>query len=62
MKPITLEIEAKTYGLEEAREEVESLAEAINAFPAQITIKSIKDCEINIHPSQTMFIKEEEDE
>lgn len=61
MKPITLDIKAETSGFEEAREKVEGLADAINAFPAQITIKSIKDCVINIHPSQTMFIKEEEE-
>ena len=62
MKPITVDIIARTSGFDEATEEVERLEDAIGAFPAQVTIKSCTNCEINIHPSQTMFIKEEEGE
>lgn len=43
-----IEIEAQTKGFEEAAEDVEKLAEALDAFPSTINFKA-KDCEINIH-------------
>lgn len=63
-KTISVDIEARTAGFEEATKEVERLASACSAlpnFPPQITIESIKDCEINIHPSQTSFIGGEDE-
>ena len=49
----TLKIKASTEGFEDARQEVEALAEAYDGFPAQITIKNCRDCTFNIYTSQT---------
>lgn len=64
-KDVTVKIVALTEGFEDARQEVEALAEAYDGFPAQITIKNCKDCTFNIYPSQTKIIdigQEVEDE
>lgn len=50
---IALKIKASTEGFEDARQEVEALAEAYDGFPAQITIKNCRDCTFNIYSSQT---------
>lgn len=50
---VTLKIKASTEGFEDARQEVEALAEAYDGFPAQITIKNCRDCTFNIYSSQT---------
>ena len=57
MKKDKLIIECETRGFDEATQEVESLAEAYDGFPAQVTIKNCRDCNINIHPSQTKMIE-----
>ena len=49
----TLKIKASTEGFEDAIQEVETLAEAYDGFPAQITIKNCKLCTFNIYSSQT---------
>lgn len=49
-------IECETRGFEEATQEVETLAEAYDCFPAQVQIKGCKGCTINIYPSQTKFV------
>ena len=49
----TLNIKASTEGFEDAIQEVETLAEAYDGFPAQITIKNCKLCTFNIYSSQT---------
>ncbi len=49
-------IECETRGFEEATQEVETLAEAYDCFPAQVQIKGCKDCTINVYPSQTKFV------
>ena len=61
-KTITLKINAETEGFEEATQKVETLAEAYEGFPAQVTIKNCNHCTFNIHPSQTKFITTEEEE
>ena len=49
----TVNIKASTEGFEDAIQEVETLAEAYDGFPAQITIKNCKLCTFNIYSSQT---------
>lgn len=53
---VTLKIKANTEGFDDALQEVETLAEAYDGFPAQITIKNCKLCTFNIYPSQTKII------
>ena len=35
---------------------VETLADAYDGFPAQVTIRNCRDCKINVYPSQTKII------
>jgi hypothetical protein len=51
-------LKLETEGFEDAKQEVEMLAEAYDGFPAQVTIKNCRDCTINIYPSQTKFVNE----
>ena len=44
----TVEIGVKTTGFEEATEQIELMADAMNEFPATVNIKA-KECEISIH-------------
>lgn len=44
----TIEIGVKATGFEEAAEQMELMADAMNQFPATVNIKA-KDCEIGIH-------------
>lgn len=44
----TVEIGVKTTGFEEATEQIELMADAMNEFPATVNIKA-KECEIGIH-------------
>lgn len=44
----TVEIEMKTKGFEDATENIEMIADAMDAFPSTINIKA-RDCKINIH-------------
>ena len=46
-------IKCETEGFDEAQEEIEALAEAYNEFPAQVNLKGLKNCTINIYASQT---------
>lgn len=55
----TIEIEAKTKGFEDAAEDIEELADALDAFPSTINFKA-KDCEINIH--NTNWIEQKQPE
>lgn len=54
-------IECETRGFDEATQEVECLAEAYDGFPAQVTIKNCRDCQINIYPSQMKFVERHSD-
>lgn len=49
-------IKCETNGFEEATEQIETLAEAYDGFPAQVTVKNCHHCTINIYPSQTKFV------
>ena len=59
-------INVETAGIEEATEQIETLAEAYDGFPAQVNIRGCYDCEINVYPSQTKIVEKvvrgEEDE
>lgn len=44
----TIEIGVKATGFEEAAEQMELMADAMNEFPATVNIKA-KECEISIH-------------
>ena len=60
---IALKIKTSTEGFEDALQEVETLTEAHNGFPAQIEIKNCRDCTFNIYSSQTKIVDiEQEDE
>ena len=51
-----VKIECITEGFDEAIEEVETLADAYDGFPAQVTIRNCRDCKIKVYPSQTKII------
>lgn len=44
----TVEVEMKTKGFEDAAEDIEMIADAMDAFPSTIKIKA-RDCRISIH-------------
>lgn len=54
-----VKITCETEGFEEATEQIETLADAYNGFPAQVMIKNCRDCVINVYPSQTKFVEGE---
>lgn len=62
-KETGLTIEVTTKGVDEAVEkigavtaETETLADALEAFPANVVIRNNKDCVINVYPSQTKIV------
>lgn len=55
-KTYNVKIECITEGFDKAIEEVETLADAYDGFPAQVTIRNCRDCKINVYPSQTKII------
>lgn len=44
----TVEVEMKTKGFEDAAENIEMIADAMDAFPSTINVKT-RDCEVNIY-------------
>ena len=54
-----VKITCETEGFEEATEQIETLADAYDGFPAQVMIKNCRDCVINVYPSQTKFVEGE---
>ena len=57
-----VKIKCETEGFEEATEQIETLVDAYDGFPAQVQIKGCHDCTINIYPSQTKFYEQTESE
>lgn len=62
MNSDTIKIKVEMEGTEEAQEKieeiqekVESLADVLNRFSPQVTIRNCKDCSIYVYPSQTIF-------
>ena len=62
MSDTNLNIKCRTEGFEEATQDIETLAEAYDGFPAQVVVKNCHDCTINIYPSQTKFVEKAEEE
>lgn len=58
----TVKIKVETEGLDEATEKAENLAEALDGFPPQVAFKCLKNCTINVYPSQTKFVEAKEKE
>ena len=56
----TIKIKAETEGFEEAREEAENLAEALESFSPLVQIKNCKGCTFNIYPTQKIACEEYE--
>ena len=56
----TVNIKCITSGFDDATEQIETLAEAYDGFPAQVTIKNCHDCTFNIYPSQTRIVTAED--
>lgn len=54
-----VKIKCETEGFEDATEQIETLAEAYDGFPAQVTVENCHHCKINIYPSQTKFVDTE---
>lgn len=52
MEENTIKVKIETEGLEEATQKVENLMDALNGFPAQVAFKNLKNCTINVYPSQ----------
>lgn len=61
MSESNYKINIETEGFEEATEKIETLAEAYDGFPAQVTVKNCRNCTINIYPSQTRFTEGKEE-
>lgn len=57
-----LKINCETRGFDEATEKIETLAEAYDGFPAQVTIKNCHNCTFYIYPSQTKLIDYKKEE
>ena len=53
-----IKINVETEGFEEATEQLETLAEAYDGFPAQVVIKNCRNCSISIYPSQAKYVYE----
>ncbi len=49
-------IDVKAEGIEEVTEELQSLSDAVGAFPANVMIRNCKNCTFNIYPGQTMIM------
>lgn len=56
----TVNIKCITSGFDDATEQIETLAEAYDGFPAQVTIKNSHNCTFNIYPSQTRIVTAED--
>ena len=54
-----IEIGVKATGFEEAAEQMELMADAMNEFPATVNIKA-KECEISIHTTNYIEMSESE--
>lgn len=53
----TVEVEMKTKGFEDAAEDIEMIADAMDAFLSTINVKA-RDCKINIHNTNWIDYKQ----
>ena len=44
-------------GLEETKEGIEELSDALCDLPSQVTIRNCRNCTINVYPSQTRLVE-----
>lgn len=51
-----IEVEVVANGVEEVTEQMQGLSDALSAFPAQVVIRGCRDCRIEIHPLQVVFL------
>jgi hypothetical protein len=58
-KEINVEVNAE--GIEDVTEKVQSLSDAIGAFPANVMIRNCRNCTFNIYPGQTMIMSGREE-
>ena len=56
MKGEKIEVEVVANGVEEVTEQMQGLSDALSAFPAQVVIRGCRDCRIEIHPRQVVFL------
>lgn len=54
----TYKLKFEVDGFEDAKEDLELLAEAYDGFPAQVVVKNCHHCTINIVPEQKKIVKE----
>jgi hypothetical protein len=72
MKTDKLELEVEAKGLDEIKEKVDDISDAVNSFTSQVVIRGARDCVFNIYPNQTLLhygevedgenLKEDEDD
>lgn len=55
-------IKCETEGFDEATEQIETLVDAYDGFPAQVNLKGLRGCTINIYASQTRIGGLEDDD
>lgn len=52
-----IKVTAETEGIDEARDEIHELSDALMEFPPNVMIKNCNYCTFNIYPSQTQFVE-----
>ena len=60
MKEHTITIDVEANGLEETREQIEGITDALADIPPQVVIRNCRHCEINIHPQQRVILNNSE--
>lgn len=60
MKEHTITIDVETNGLDETREQIEGITDALANIPPQVVIRNCRHCEINIHPQQKVILNNSE--
>lgn len=58
-KKSTIEINVEATGFDEVTQKCDDLMDVLNKFPPQVVVRNCRDCEINIHPSQTVIYETE---
>lgn len=56
-----INVEVNAEGIEDVTEKVQSLSDAIGAFPANVMIRNCRNCTFNIYPGQTMIMSGREE-
>lgn len=54
----TITIGVETEGMDEAAERIERITDALGNIPPQVIIKGCKNCDITIHPTQAIAIRQ----